>query len=137
MLFKSRTDADSPDTLQATGKPKQWSLVFASLGMAILTLALAGCSFFQQEERVFDAFYDAEEIVTREFGTDSYEMLHNSDLPFYTGNNTDHVVVYVNGEDGSKPFDRLWLIVSPETESEAIAVLKDFEAYLDLGNGAH
>lgn len=101
------------------------------------TLVLAGCSLFQQEERVFDAFYDAEEIVAREFGADSYEMLHNSDLPFYKGDNTDHVVVYVNGEDGSKPFDRLWIIVSPETESEAIAVLEDFEAYLDLGNGAH
>lgn len=137
MVSKNRTDAITPDAFQATGKPKRRSLVFAILGMAILILALAGCSLFRQEERVYDAFYDAEEIVTREFGTDSYELLHNSDLPFYTGDNTDHVVVYVNGEDGSKPFDRLWIIVSPETESEAIAVLKDFEAYLDLGNGAH
>ena len=97
-------------------------------------LVLAGCGSFQQEERVFDAFYNAEEIVVREFGADSYEILHNSDLPFYKGDNTDHVVVYVNGEDGSKPFDRLWIIVSPETESEAIAVLEDFEAF--LGNKA-
>ena len=93
-------------------------------------LVFAGCGTFQQEERVFDAFYDAQEIVAREFGADSYELLHNVDLPFYKGDNTDHVVVYVNGEDGSKPFDRLWIIVSPETESEAIAVLEDFEAYL-------
>lgn len=135
MVSKNRTDAITPDAFQATGKPKRRSLVFAILGMAILILALAGCSLFRQEERVYDAFYDAEEIVTREFGTDSYELLHNSDLPFYTGDNTDHVVVYVNGEDGSKSFDRLWIIVSPETESEAISVLKDFEAYLDLGNG--
>lgn len=135
--FKKRVDAKTSYTLRSTGKLKLRSLLLASLSVAILAIALTGCSFFHQEERVFDTFYDAVDIVAREFDADSYEMLHNSDLPFYTGDDTDHVVVYVNSEDGSKPFDRLWIIVSPETESEAIAVLDDFEAYLDLGNGAH
>lgn len=107
---------------------------------ALLTLclfgafALASCGIFGREERVFDAFYSAEEIVCDRFGTDCYETCSNSDLPFYEGDDIGHVVVYVNGEDGSKPFDRLWIVVSPETEDEAVAVLDDFEAY--LGDGA-
>lgn len=101
--------------------------------MLLLLLSLAGCSLFKKEERVFDAFYDAEEIAVHKLGLD-YEMLHNSDLPFYKGDSPDHVVVYVNAEDDDeKPFDRLWIIVSPETESEAIVVLDDFEEYLGDG----
>lgn len=94
---------------------------------------LTGRSYFQ-EEKVYDAYYDAEEIVFQKLGME-YEMQFMDDLPFYTGERTGEkteIIVYANGEDSSQPFDRLW-IYPCTTESEAVEVLDDFEAYLGDG----
>lgn len=106
---------------------------FGFIGVAVCVtllcaVSLTGCGA-AQERRVFDAAYDAEDIIVNKLGLE-YEHLHMGDLPFYTGANERQVILYANAEDAGLPFDRLW-IYPCETETEAAAVLDDVEAWIN------